>query len=442
MKKSFLLANFLLAISVPAFAYPAGSELPQFDLFDTPITVPSFSERVIYKFNPPANGVLTAYEKADDAYVFVGKTYYKDTYTVLAGWYGTGPVSPLPEGYDYGFAYPMTPDQEYYVSIPLESFTNASEVLFTWEQEETTEVSVTAILPEPNLSIPFNYNSYHDILVFADKSISSFTSVTLKYHDKEFELPKGEYCGINGSSANQFLQIIVAREYKNYIAQAANEGADQVTITVKGLSSEGLPVTGNSTGNPYINVEDGTVTFVYAVTEAPTYLPVESSWPSMFYNYWEPGDPEGMATLVFDQPLSSVDKAWVNMGHLQPGEGGGENTYQSYEITPLIDGNKIILDFTGAERKGNVKEVTVLVQNVIGESGLPADLGEMGTVLFQYIPYTNEAAPSDDTSLVRKIEVKENSEEEIYDLSGNRIDSGNLGNGIYIINGKKILHKQ
>ena len=270
MKKTLILSFILGAMASTAFAVPtpipSASELPEFDQFDTPLVVPSYESRVIYRFNPPGNGVMTVYEKANDAYLFVGRFYNQHEYSVLGGWYGTGPVETLPEGYDYGFAYPMESDQQYYISIPLESYNQTSEVLFTWEQEEEQEMAITTIIPEPSLDEPFDTSYFHDILVFANASVTSFSSVTLCYGDKEIELPKGEYCGINGSSSSQFLQIIIAGDnMKNYIERAINAGATQVCIIVKGLCAKGIPVTGNFTDNDCVEVEDGVVSFKYAV---------------------------------------------------------------------------------------------------------------------------------------------------------------------------------
>lgn len=443
MKKFLLASTLAIAMSAPAFAIPnpipTASELPEFTQFDTEIPVPSYADRVIYKFTPPSAGVLTAYEKSNDAYVFVGYTYYENNYTVLGGWYGNGPVEELPEGYNLGYAYPMTPDKVYYISLPLESYNRASSVMFTWEGVESQPTAVVSVFPEPTMNELYNYVAYPDIQVRANVPVSSFESVTLSYLDETIVMPKEGYAVFNGSDASQFLQVMVAGEGMiNYIKQATEAGAKSITITVKGLCANGVAVTGNETGNNGVSVNNGTVTFSYAVDKAPYYVPEASTWPQTFYSYWKEGSSNGIAKLAFDMPVTSVYRAWVSMARVIPNS-SGETLVDTYDLEPVVDGNLVYLDFTGVPRPSDTKEVTVIVQTVTGENGLPADMGDFGPTLFKYIPYSSEEAPADGPSVVDTLNSYKEGMKDVYDLNGRKLNPNEVGKGIYIIDGKKVI---
>ena len=442
MKKS-LLTTAMVALAMPVFAIPnpipSANELPEFDMFDEVIQVPSYQDRVIYKFTPETAGVLTVYEKANDAYLFVGRTYSQEDYTIIGLWYGSGPVETILDGYDYGFYYEMSPDQQYYIALPLESYCQAKQVYITWEEIEVGDVAITDVFPEPTLE-PYDYNMYQEIIVTADQSITSFDKVFFSYLEEEMELPKGSYVGLNGPNDHRILQIkISAIGMTNYAEIAAKAGADNFSIKITGLLAQGVPVTEKDIENPEVLVDNGTVILNYACEEAPSYMASESIWPETFYSYWSTGNPDGIATLVFDQPILSVGSANVVMAYAEPGAVGGEGEVQSYNITPRIDGNKVILDFTGVVRLSDTSQVTVGVENVIGENGLTATMTPGSVGLYKHISYVATEAPEDPSALESIL--KENETQVIYNLNGVKLEKNKLIPGVYIINGKKVLVK-
>ena len=441
MKKLYLSA-IMAAMATTAFAIPSpiptADELPEFDQFDTAIEIPSYADRVIYKYNPETPGTLTTYVKNGDGSIFVSATYYQDSYTLLGGNYGTGPVENVLEGYDYGFAYPMTPDIQYYIAIPLESYNTATEVYFTWDASEITETSITSVTPAP-AATSFDYVTNVDIVVQASEGISSFGDVTITYGDTTLPI---EGCHLQGPTGRQLLSIAIAAiGQPNYAKMAADAGETSFTINITKLYSNGVPVTENATGNDNVVVEDGNVTLTYAVAQAPTYLADESTWPATFYSYWEKGDEDAIATLVFDQPISKVNQVTVIMAHVVPNdEGSGEQVSNSYIINNVkCDGNKAIIDFSGIEYYGSTRDVTVMVQTVMGENGLPAYMNGSLT-LFKYIPYSSEAAPTPGTDAVSTI-ATELKDAAVYDLNGVKVNGtvDTLPAGIYVINGKKVV---
>lgn len=441
--KTFGISMAFLSLTLSAQAIPnpipSASELPEFDEFNTVITVPSYADRTIYRFNPSTTGVMTVYSKSNgrDIDLFVSKNYNQETYTVTNEQYFGNWIEDLPEGYNFGYSYEMTPDVQYYISIPISSWCAATEVFFTWEETEAEPTSVTKILPNPSATSVYDYYSETDIQIYADKPISSFGEVVISYLDEEIVLEKGVYCLINGSVNSQFLQVNVSAIGRtNYAAMAADAGSDTFTITVKDLYAEGVLVTGNETGNDNVTVANGTVSVTFNVAPAPNYVADASTWPSLFYAYWPEGEESGIATLVFSQPLKSA-AADVTMGALTPGE-TGETLFQTYPLSPKVSGNTITIDFTGVSRIADVKTVTVQVYNVKGENGMTGNLGENGTILFHQIPYS----PDEATSGILNIETN-NVNGNIFNLNGVKVvgDTKELPQGIYIINGKKVIVK-
>ena len=385
-------------LTVPAFAIPnpipTASELPDFDQFGVNIQVPSFEDRVIYKFTPDEPGILTVLtvSKSSDIDLFVSEIYDSSNYTVTPERWLLGTFSEdVPEGYNFAYEYSMTPDQVFYISIPLTSFNATSEVKFLWEAVEVNAAAITSILPNPTGDFYYDYLNEQNIVVTADGPMSSFGEVTISYLDETVTIQGNRK---SGPTNGEFLTIATADPgATNYVIPAVESGAEVFTITVKDYKVNGVPVTSNETGNPNVVVEDGTVSFSYKITQAPKYLADQSSWPSTFYASWEAGDTKGMATLVFDQPISFVGEATLIMAAYNIGETGGEIPARTYPLPTIVDGNKVTIDFTGQNFVGSSDKVTVLMLNVRGVNGLPATFNGYATAMAQQIDFVNEAAP-------------------------------------------------
>lgn len=443
MKKT-LLTSVAVALATSAFAIPSpipsANELPEFTDFDTEITVPSYADRVIYKFNPETIGVLTFYTQCSgDMPVFLSTTYYSDDYTVLRDQYRGDFVEDLPEGYNFGYATKLTPDNQYYISIPPDNYNYASKVMFTWEALESEPTALTVVTPAPT-DASFDYITNNQIIVETSEGVSSFGDITISYNDVTEKIAGNHLSG----PPSKYLLVVAIAEIgaPNYAMQAAEAGADSFTITISDLYANGVPVTGNNTGNENITVDNGTVTITYPVAKALNYLPAESTWPSLFYSYWEEGDESAIATLVFDEPVQKVDQVTVTMAQLVQGSEGGDEVVNSYFVDNItIDGCKVYIDFSGIEYYGNTKTVTVIVMNVTGVSGLPANMGG-GNLLFQYLPYTSEVAPENPGTSVGSL-ATDLKDAAIYNVNGVKVNGNveNLPSGLYIINGKKVMVK-
>lgn len=334
------------------------------------------------------------------------------------------------------------------------------------------QVNITNVEPAPSTN-PYDVATYKEIIIVANQGLTDFTAATFSYNDQNITLEKGIYALLNGAPDNFFLQIKVSYPgMTNYVQDALDAGADSFTVTITGVESNGTMVTGNSTNNDLIEVNNGTISLTYTLGEAPKYLPDDSSWPSIFYNYWEADDPQGVAVLVFDQEVKSVYEASVVMAKVvEGGQAGGDNL-DSYMLTPKVDGNTVILDFTGVKRVSDTSTVTVKVTTVTGENGLPANMGEGSVSLFKYLTFENSPAPSngdpndpgngdgdnndpgngdpnnpgngdgdnnDPMDGISTITVDKASVKNIYNLKGEKVNPNNLTPGIYIIDGKKVM---
>ena len=385
-------------LAMPAFAIPNpipnASELPEFEQFGENISVPNYSNRVIYKFNPPTTGTLTvlSVNKGSDMDLFVSEIYNASDYTVVAERYMLGTfIEDVPEGYNFGYEYNMNPDQVFYISIPITTFNTTTEVKFLWEDRETEAGAITSIFPDPTMDTYYNYLTEQNIVVQADGALSSFGEVTISYLDEVVPIRGNR---ISGPANGEFLTIAIADPgAPNYVLPAVEAGADSFTITINDYKVNGLPVVGNETGNDNVTVDNGKITFSYKLAKAPAYNAEESTWPTTFYNYWEEGDPAGMATLVFDQPIVSVGEATLIMAKYNLGESGGEEPSRTYTLKSKVDGNKAIIDFTGQNFRGDTNVVSVFIMNVKGETGLPATFDGYLTGMVEQLPFVNEAAP-------------------------------------------------
>lgn len=297
--------------------------------------------------------------------------------------------------------------------------------------------SLTSVEPAPEEGSFFDYSTYQDINVYASASMSSFGSVTFSYLDQNIELEKNKYVEINGDPRSQLLQIRVAHpELINLPAQAAEAGADSFTLTIVDLKAGGEPVTENKLDNPAVVIDGNTITITYALAKAPQFMPEESYFPEVFYKYWQPGDESGKIIMVFSQPIASVASAGITDGQVyqsMESTSGNETEYTNTPIEPVIEDNTVSLDLTGIEWSSTDGFMTVMVQYVLGEDGLPVNFGEYGTSTYIHIPFENEEAPEAGVEGI----MQDAKEGVYYNLQGMPV--ANPDKGIFIVNGKKVM---
>lgn len=321
--------------------------------------------------------------------------------------------------------------------------------------------SITGV--EPSTSQTFNYTETPSVRIYASSGVSYFGEVSLTYGDTHLVLadsnttlfdPESNPYGVSyqGPSDNVFLQIGGESypAFLNLLGEIAAAGGS-FTLTVTDLMTAGTPVQFNTSGLDGVTVSNGTVNVTYSVIPAPKYQPDESIWPSKFMSYWEPGDPDGIAILSFSMPIANVNNISLTMGFVDPTLEVGNDFNVYVDIPYEVDGDKVIIDFTGQEWCGDQKEVTVKVSNVVGTNGMNADFTGYSVsrnVLYEYLPYYKVGEhypggdnPGDGPSGVNTIKMPTEKDSSIYTLDGVKITEKNLRKGIYVVGGKKVLIK-
>lgn len=417
---------------------PTADELPVFSQFDTQISIPSYADREIYKWIPEANGELNIYYNGDPETLFIGTTYDDEDYTVFENWMiVNSAIEDSIEGYKYGYNYQITKGATYYISLPLVNFNSASVAYFEWipGSAESEPEGVLSVNPMPEEDVNFEYNTYTDITLWFNGLVTNFGEATLSYNEETITLKRPSQITTN-VIPDKYIKLVIS----DLISEIAEEGAKNFTITINDVTVNGDPVTENFTENSLVTVDNGVITLTYSIDMSPVYLAEDSLWPSMFYSFWPEGDPNALAVLEFSSNIKSVDYVSVIMGQTFPGN-ISETEFPEYPLTPVIEGNKIILDFAGVVRLADTSTVTINIMHVVGENGLTASLGTYGTIMCKYIPYSAEEAPQDPSAITTLPESRTTGP--VYNLHGVKVaDSLNgLDKGIYILNGKKIILK-
>ena len=293
----------------------------------------------------------------------------------------------------------------------------------------------------PSTAEPIDYIDANDIRVTVNGEVSHGT-VFISYADKEVEL-EFPVVNTNGPSDAQFLQIggLSYPDYMELLKNIADSGVETFTVTVNELKVDGELVTANETGQDGVSVDNGTVVLTYPIEKMPEYLSEDSVWPATFYSYWAPGNPDAVATLVFSNDVESVSNVTVLMGNIEAGSETGVDSYYDIKSENIkIDGPKVYIDFAGESYMGSSSVVTVKVSGVVCTNGLKAVMSsESSGALYQHIKYLSEEAPEAPSAV--NILQKERETLEIYNLNGVKLDQNNLKEGIYIINGKKVILK-
>lgn len=220
--------------------------------------------------------------------------------------------------------------------------------------------------------------------------------------------------------------------------QLALKGTD-VIVTLKNVTYDGEPVVAGDYQNDYVTVdENGTITLIYP-KPAEDFEPISDVWPTAIYSNM----PEGsVGTITFNEELQpDIANTTMAMGHQVYGSiSGGDDPAPFFTLPTSVEGNILTVDFSGIDfaaeatsSLNNYNEVTIMVFGVYSVSGQSYPEGAT--------PYTVYLKWDESTSRVSTV-VKENTEREIYNLQGVKIngkDVENLPSGIYIINGKKVV---
>lgn len=395
---------------------------------------------VVYEFTPSMTGTLTVKVSATPYFAWVnnGSFIYNTEECLDNDLVQKASYTENQGSTDYIFK-PIEKGKTYYVKQNY--YGNNVTFTFTMSESATSEVLTSVV---PSTAKVFNYITQADINIQASAGISSIGKATLSYGNESLEMdPERFGVDLNGPSATKWIQIGGASfpDFKNYIKDIAQEGVKSFTITIEDVEAGGLPVSGSDINEPGITADNGTISVTYSIDVSPVYQSSESTWPDVFYAYWQPGDPTAVINLVFDMNIQSVGETKVVMGRIEPGSEGADETFDEYPLEDIkINYNIVSINLAGVERKGTKSQVTVEVANVVATNGMPADMSEYGTTLtlFKYLTYSSANAPGG--SGITAIEAV-NGDDVIYNLNGVKVNKDNLTPGIYVINGKKVAVK-
>lgn len=259
-----------------------------------------------------------------------------------------------------------------------------------------------------------------------------------------------------GTGIPKFLNVKIADEsfplpysHKSPFATAMDD-ADMrkgFSIVFDKVEVADKPCTSTTITSTAINIaDDGTITIDYEFPKF-TYF-IDATWPEVFMQSWPEGDTRGIATLNFDGPVGDFIPVSIYFG-----EGIGESETQEIPVYTLskdkvsIKDNSMIIDFTGISYKnyaytGN-KVVTIFVEGLQTPDGVPVYFNGSSSTLTHQIEYINE--PANESGVAS---LATDGKFNVYSIKGENIlnttdanDLNNLPNGIYIINGKKIVIK-
>ena len=121
------------------------------------------------------------------------------------------------------------------------------------------------------------------------------------------------------------------------------KAGDKMTLTITGLCAK--------TNQEIKYGTDGTLVMEWTVPGKPHYLlSLEGAEP--FKSYWVPGDKDGIVTLTFDYPLMTKENGQTVGVKMQMGSADMGDAYEGYldQEKISVDGNKLLLDFTGVRR--------------------------------------------------------------------------------------------
>ena len=389
-----MLATLMLFGLVPAKAAQAAPE-SEIQLGET-YTLPTIDFGETGKrmsFIPTTSGILT---------VTTNATTKQSPLSSSAGRLDLLSSTNLGTGWIYTYA--VTAYITYYISYNgMTGINDPLTFVFTMVDSDVAEmeVAVKEITPKPLGA--FDSNLYRDGIqvAFSPENVT-YGNMYLRYTDimtgNLVTVPVGTDWGIVGGS----LRVKINDAYRE--AQLKADTSKGCQVIVENVKYQGNPL--NKCNVAGAAVSGGNLVINYKVV-APLHV-VSEQWPSVFYNYWPKGSDEGKAVLYFNDDIVDVYETMVVFGEHQWGDegGGSENDNPSFNIYPIIEGNKVTLDFTGIDftKYGNLDEfgvVTVFSGAYTGASGMQGNFDGLG-VLQRYVAFENK--PFEDET-----------EEEIFD---------------------------
>lgn len=333
-------------------------------------------------YTPAADGILTITTNNSSTGLWDGGVQYF-LYTDITLRESVGYLTTVRGNNTLTSRFAVRGGHTYYLHNPM-----ISAVTFTlsFEAGEVGAASITAIEPTPGTAFDIvNYRTAWNLLT--SPSDGSFESITFTYVDNITN--DEETIEVSGAEFAYGALRVPSSYYIEHFDEAKPNS--YATYTIYGLKAGGSLVTNVGFYNDYVEVVEPGVVKVSYLYGAPIQLQ-SSTWPTTFMSAWEKGNAAGKATMTFDEPVYSVGEVSVVEGHqvYNSPSAGDEPPYS--QILPnqkiTVNGNNLILDFTGIEwnMPAGTSEVTVFVSGVSGTNGLNAEFD--GQPVYQaYMPF-------------------------------------------------------
>ena len=183
----------------------------------------------------------------------------------------------------------------------------------------------------------------------------TFDDATLSVNDAEESVS-------SNSSSKQVLSFDVKSVIYDWIQAGTAELGDTVTLTITGLCAASY--------SDKLYGDDGILSLKFICPDYPMMIEEEST-PETFLSYWVEGDEDGIMTLTFSENIYSGTNETYQPGARLTFGGSDDSDYYQEALDVTIDGNKLILDFTGKLRTLDAMGATSLY--VLDSSGNPTD---------------------------------------------------------------------
>lgn len=340
----------------------------------------------VYAFTPEETGVLTI---NTNTWSDLGFTilYTDPTHIHIVNYLNREEITTNGWSYEYfvvaGETYYLYIDQMEKVSVTLASL-----------DPQEMKVTITDILPVQGSTIDVN-DQLTTVNIAFSLEIENLGPITIDYTNKNDEpvqlALESKYYEIVAGGRQLALRIYdgeidgKGNTVYNRIKADANESLPW-TINISSITFAGNGVLQQPNSQFVLVGEGNSLKVEYQFIDAPTL--VSESWPEIFYGYWAPGNETAIATLEYDQEISSVSEVMVIAGTHSWGGSSGEGVDPTWNIRPTFSGNTITINFAGVNYNNSITQIPEYITVFV--NGIRTVDGFTVPVVTQYIPFSSE----------------------------------------------------
>lgn len=240
---------------------------------------------------------------------------------------------------------------------------------------ESTALTLKSISPE----------EYSTISVTGTGIVTITFNLGVSYTDATLSVKSASESLTSNSSSKQVLSFEIKDVVYDWLTDGTAAEGDTLTLTVTGLCA--------SSYSDKLYGDDGTLTLHFLCPDLPMTIESETL-PETFLSYWMEGDEDGIMILTFSDSIYNGDNTTYQAGaRLSFGSADDSDYYQESVEDITIDGNRLIIDFTGKLRTLEAMGSTSLY--VLDSSGDATDeLRTMNLKVYNVCDQDGEAAYS------------------------------------------------